>query len=101
MLVGNKADLANLRDVSIEDAKEYAEKEGLFFIETSALESTNVESAFYTVLSEIYKIVSRKALLDNNSQGARSSSLQGGTQIMLSGNEDAVKVNKTTYCCSS
>merc|ERR1719331_1402575 len=43
MLVGNKSDLRHLRAVSTDDASSFAEKEGLSFIETSALESTNVE----------------------------------------------------------
>jgi Ras-related protein Rab-11A len=46
MLVGNKSDLKHLRGVSTDDAQAFAEKEGLSFIETSALESTNVEKAF-------------------------------------------------------
>ena len=36
--------------------------QGLSFIETSALESTNVEAAFQKILTEIYHIVSKKAL---------------------------------------
>ncbi|KAK6930623.1 Small GTPase [Dillenia turbinata] len=44
MLVGNKCDLENIRDVSIEEGKSLAEEEGLFFMETSALDSTNVEA---------------------------------------------------------
>lgn len=61
MLVGNKSDLRHLRGVSTEDSQAFAEKEGLFFIETSALESTNVEQAFQIILTEIYRIVSKKA----------------------------------------
>jgi len=40
MLVGNKCDLDNIRDMSIEEGKSLAESEGLFFMETSALDST-------------------------------------------------------------
>nr|GMC46378.1 ras-related protein RABA1f [Ipomoea batatas] len=58
MLVGNKADLHHLRAVSTEDAKAFAEKEGTYFMETSALESLNVENAFTKVLKQIL----RKAL---------------------------------------
>ncbi|KAF7826219.1 ras-related protein RABA3 [Senna tora] len=36
MLIGNKADLVDLRAVSTEDAVEFAEDQGLFFSETSA-----------------------------------------------------------------
>ena len=69
MLVGNKSDLEHLRVVQTSDAAKYAETEGLSFIETSALESTNVESAFQNILTEIYDIVSKKAL-DDGDDGA-------------------------------
>jgi hypothetical protein len=62
MLVGNKSDLRHLRSVSTEDAQSFCEREGLSFIETSALESTNVEKAFQLILTDIYHIVSKKAL---------------------------------------
>jgi Ras-related protein Rab-11A len=35
---------------------------GLSFIETSALDASNVESAFQTILTDIYRIVSSKQL---------------------------------------
>merc|ERR1712048_812353 len=62
MLVGNKSDLRHLRAVPTEEAKAYAERNGLSFIETSALDSTNVEQAFTNILTEIYRIVSQKHL---------------------------------------
>ena len=37
----------------------FCEREGLSFIETSALESTNVEKAFQLILTDIYHIVSK------------------------------------------
>jgi Ras-related protein Rab-11A len=61
-LVGNKSDLKHLRSVSTEDAQSFCEKEGLSFIETSALDSTNVEKAFQHILTDIYHIVSKKVL---------------------------------------
>jgi small GTP-binding protein len=54
MLVGNKSDLRHLREVPTETAKEFAEKNSLLFIETSALDSSNVELAFQNILTEIY-----------------------------------------------
>ncbi|XP_031119981.1 ras-related protein Rab11B-like [Ipomoea triloba] len=57
MLVGNKADLHHLRAISTEDAKAFAEKEGIFFMETSALESLNVENAFTELLTQILRKV--------------------------------------------
>ena len=60
MLVGNKSDLRHLRAVPTDEAKAYAEKNQLSFIETSALDSTNVETAFTNILTEIYRSVSRR-----------------------------------------
>lgn len=62
MLVGNKTDLRHLRTVSTEEATEFAEKHNLAFIETSALDATGVDTAFQQLLTEIYKIVSRKTM---------------------------------------
>ncbi|XP_030516215.1 ras-related protein RABA5b-like [Rhodamnia argentea] len=62
MLVGNKCDLDNIREVSTEEGKALAEAEGLFFMETSALDSTNVQISFEIVIREIYKNISRKVL---------------------------------------
>ena len=50
MLVGNKTDLANLRAVKEEDSKKFAEEHDLAFIETSALDSTNVFTAFEQII---------------------------------------------------
>ena len=62
MLVGNKCDLDNIREVPVEEGKALAEAEGLFFMETSALDATNVKTAFDIVIREIYSNVSRKIL---------------------------------------
>lgn len=58
MLVGNKSDLDHMREVSTEDAQGFAEKNKLTFIETSALDSSNVENAFQSLLAEIYREMS-------------------------------------------
>merc|ERR1739849_65286 len=62
MLVGNKSDLKHLRAVPTDEAKAFAEKNNLSFIETSALDSTNVETPFHNILTEIHRIVSQKQL---------------------------------------
>ncbi|KAK8614356.1 hypothetical protein V6N13_122716 [Hibiscus sabdariffa] len=66
MLMWNKSDLGSLKAVSMEDAKEFAQQEGLFFMETSALEDTSVESAFVTAVTEIYRIISKKSMVAND-----------------------------------
>ncbi|XP_028755551.1 ras-related protein RABA1f-like [Neltuma alba] len=95
MLVGNKADLRHLRAVSTEDAKSFAEKENTFFMETSALESLNVANAFTEVLTQIYQVVSRKALEAANDPVE----LPKGQTINM-GNKDDVSAVKKVGCCS-
>jgi len=60
MLVGNKSDLRHLRDVQTEEAESFAETNQLSFIETSALDTTNVETAFHNILTAIYQNMSQK-----------------------------------------
>ncbi|XP_076945311.1 ras-related protein RGP1-like [Bidens hawaiensis] len=98
MLIGNKSDLDSTREVTTVDAKEFAEREGLFFMETSALEATNVEPAFVTILTEIYKIVGKKSLVANE-ESEGSSSLLKGTDIVVPGHE--VSGKSKAGCCSS
>lgn len=99
MLIGNKSDLENQRAVPTEDAKEFAEKEGLFFLETSALEATNVETAFTTVLTEIFNIVNRKNLAASEDQSNGNPSLSG-KKILVPGPAQVIPA-KSGMCCNS
>jgi len=56
MLVGNKSDLKHLRAVNSEDAHEFADQHSMLFIETSALDATNVEDAFNTTIRKVHDI---------------------------------------------
>lgn len=101
MLIGNKSDLGTLRAVPTEDAKEFAERESLFFMETSALEATNVEKAFMTGLEEIYRTVSKKNLVANDeANSGGNSSLLKGTKVIIPGQEPAPPA-KAACCMSS
>ncbi|MCE0480626.1 Ras- protein RABA1f [Datura stramonium] len=93
MLVGNKADLRHLRAIPTDDSKGFAERENTFFMETSALEALNVENAFTEVLTQIYRVVSKKAL----DAGDDPESLPAGQTINI-GND--VSAAKEDGCCS-
>ncbi|WKY06908.1 hypothetical protein Q1695_006804 [Nippostrongylus brasiliensis] len=54
-LVGNKTDLRLMRQVPKETAAKYASENNLSFIETSALDSSNVEKAFTQALTNIHR----------------------------------------------
>ncbi|BFG15645.1 ras-related protein RABA5e [Prunus yedoensis var. nudiflora] len=97
MLVGNKCDLENIRDVSVEDGKSLAEAEGLFFMETSALDSTNVIKAFELVIQEIYNNVSRKVL---NSDTYKAELSVNRVSLVNNGADGSNKSQGYFSCCS-
>lgn len=99
ILIGNKSDLENQRAVPTEDAKEFAEKEGLFFLETSALEATNVETAFMTVLTEIFNIVNKKSLAAGENQNGNAAP-PSGKKIIIPGPAQVIPP-KRNMCCQS
>lgn len=95
ILVGNKSDLESTREVSVEEGQNLAETEGLFFIETSALDSTNVQTAFEIVIREIYNNVSRKVL---NSDSYKAELTINRVNLA---NDDGSKQNQSNYSCCS
>ncbi|OVA15688.1 Small GTPase superfamily [Macleaya cordata] len=100
ILIGNKSDLENQRAVPTEDAKEFAQKEGLFFLETSALEATNVETAFLTVLTEIFNIVNKKTLVADEDQSNGNPASLSGKKIIVPGPAQVIPA-KSKMCCTS
>ncbi|KAK3131271.1 hypothetical protein QOZ80_6AG0550770 [Eleusine coracana subsp. coracana] len=67
MLIGNKSDLTGVhgrRAVTTDEAAAFAEEQGLFFSESSALSGENVERAFLRLLQEIHANVSTKKSLE-------------------------------------
>ncbi|KAM1217136.1 hypothetical protein ACFX2I_013347 [Malus domestica] len=97
MLVGNKCDLENIRAVSVEDGRSLAEAEGLFFMETSALDSTNVKMAFELVIQEIYNNVSRKVL---NSDTYKAELSVNRVSLVNNGADGLKKTQGYFSCCS-
>ncbi|KAL8229607.1 hypothetical protein R6Q57_014507 [Mikania cordata] len=97
MLIGNKSDLRHLLAVSTEDGKTLAEAESLYFMETSALEATNVENAFSEVITQIYRIVSKKAV-EAGDEGASASVPSKGATINV--NDESLGP-KRFGCCSN
>ncbi|KAF9068324.1 ras family-domain-containing protein [Rhodocollybia butyracea] len=93
MLVGNKSDLKHLRAVPTEEAKAFSSENGLSFIETSALDASNVESAFQTILTDIYRIVSSKSL-----ESSTKDVVDPGPSISVGPSVDA-NANQGSKCC--
>ena len=55
VLLGNKSDLENQRQISIEEGKNKAAFFNVAFMETSALNGNNIEKAFDELISDVYK----------------------------------------------
>ncbi|XP_029933916.1 ras-related protein Rab-11A isoform X1 [Myripristis murdjan] len=99
MLVGNKSDLRHLRAVPTDEARAFAEKNGLSFLETSALDSTNVETAFQTILTEIYRIVSQKQMSERQESDMSPSNNVVNIQVYM--NLKHIKVALKCILCTS
>ncbi|KAI6705266.1 hypothetical protein NL676_008228 [Syzygium grande] len=95
MLVGNKWDLHHLCAVCLDDAKAFAKQVHTFFMETSVLEALNVKNTFVEVLTQIYRVVSRKAL----NIGDDPAALPKGQMIKIE--TGTMSRRQESGCCSS
>jgi len=98
MLVGNKSDLKQAREVPTDEAKKFAQKNNLLFIETSALDGENIKEAFYQTVSEIRE---KRRNKPNPMGGNESSEVKAGKKLDLAPEEPA-KVEqrkKQGGCC--
>jgi len=87
LLVGNKSDLEQNRQVSYDEGKAFADSLGIRFLETSAKNSSNVENAFFTMANEIKAKVQPKDQVGKKETSSRR----------LTGAEDVDK--KKSGCC--
>ena len=55
LLIGNKCDLEEKRKVTYQEGKDFAESNGMKFIETSAKTASKVQEAFELLTNEIIK----------------------------------------------
>lgn len=77
LLVGNKADLSDKKVVDYTAAKEFSEALDIPFLETSALSSSNVEQAFYTMARQIKAQMTSNAGSNNASNAKSNVNLKG------------------------
>ena len=87
ILVGNKCDLKDQRQVSYQEGKEFADSLGMQFLETSAKDKINIDEAFLTLT---------KAILPTVPENKRDND-QGGDSITPSKRGDNKK--KSGGCC--
>ncbi|CAD8133848.1 unnamed protein product [Paramecium pentaurelia] len=68
MLIGNKADLKAQRKVPSDKAAQFAENHTMAFMEVSAFDGTNVDLAFSRLINEIYQLINKQSLAENQDQ---------------------------------
>lgn len=77
LLVGNKCDMSSKKVISYDEAKELAEGSNLQFLETSAKNAHNVESAFQAMA----KMIKQKQKTVNPSQGSAPMNLGNARRV--------------------
>ena len=97
LLIGNKADLRHIRQVETSVAAAYAKSKNMAFIETSALDSTNVENAFQMIVKQIYSQGQKTKIQPSNSN---SKAIGEGESIVIGENSKGdQKSGKIGGCC--
>ena len=100
VLVGNKCDLNDKRQVSFEEGKEFAEKNDMMFYETSAKDGINVEEIFFNSANEIAKKIEQGFYdLDSDTCGIKRGLNRNNPQIQLGGNNGANNGGIFDGCC--
>lgn len=100
MLVGNKSDLRHMRAVQTSEAMAFAEAHDLAFIETSALDSTGVETAFHRILTEIYRLVSKEqAKAKPLDKAGGAGGITPGEALVVTADSGETSTSRTP-CCS-
>ena len=66
ILIGNKSDLEDQRQVTKEEAEEKATKLEIAFMETSALSGDNLEKAFEKMMNEVFQKCHEEMLADGD-----------------------------------
>jgi len=92
VLIGNKSDLEDQRQVTKEQGEEKSSKLEIAFLETSALSGENLEKAFEMMINEVYKKCHDEMLAEGDVD-----IIEGGEDINLNKKNDASGEKK---CCT-
>ena len=90
ILLGNKLDRANEREVSNKMATDYANKNNLKYLETSAKDGTNIKESFFAVIDLLLNGKSEKEILNEYTKEDSSLSIAS---------DNNVEIKKKKACC--
>lgn len=83
MLVGNKCDLKEARNISKDEGISFSKTNNLLFFETSAKDSTNVNEAFEQLIKEIVGRISNGQPGPSSGSGAPGAIKPGGNVVQI------------------
>ena len=96
IIIGNKTDLNNEREVKSEEALIKYQDMDIPLIETSALEDTNVNEAFINLIKIVYKDIARKEIEERKS--ISDNKISQGIDLK-SIDEEEINENKDSFSC--
>ena len=96
IIIGNKTDLNNEREVKSEEALIKYQDMDIPLIETSALEDTNVNEAFINLIKIVYKDIARKEIEERKS--ISDNKISQGIDLK-SIDEEEINENKESFTC--
>jgi len=96
ILVGNKNDLKDQREVTPEEGEAFARKNSVMFIETSALDKFHVEDAFKQLVTAIYETKTRGAAVTGSDEVVEEPK---GTTIVVSNAKEEEKPKSKGCSC--
>jgi len=96
MLVGNKKDLEDQRDVSFEEATKFAQENGVLFVESSAKTGENVEEVFLKTAKLIFQSIQDGNVDLNSEAGVQRRSSIGNSTDTPNGLATVSPTGKTT-----
>ena len=96
IIIGNKTDLNNEREVKSEEALIKYQDMDIPLIETSALEDTNVNEAFINLIKIVYKDIARKEIEER--KNISDNKISQGIDLK-SIDEEEINENKESFTC--
>ncbi|CAF2407767.1 unnamed protein product [Rotaria sp. Silwood2] len=97
VLIGNKCDLSDQREVQKQEGEDFAREHGMIFMETSAKTVVNVEEAFIKTACEICNKIKKGGFdLTNEMCGIKVCRKQPIEDPDTSGNPNS---NRSSACC--
>lgn len=98
ILIGNKSDAQAQREVAREEAERFAKESMIDYMETSALDNTNVKEAFVELTEKIHKLIISGEISPDVNFG-KNINVQPTQQTYVENNDNQKEENEKSKCC--